>query len=189
MCQGGPRSTRNDRSQSRNNKQVNEVKEDKKKEEETADLGTLTGSWFLLNTMQQYPTLQDGLYEVKDELISELRYSKQAHVGAIKGYPNTHKICHHILDQFGNWTPGNVLPHSKVDIHIQLSKSAAKQFQLPMTAETRSTRVTPLVDTGAQMCVTDWQVAKRMGLTKSDLITPALSVSVADNSNLELIGA
>ena len=39
------------------------------------------------------------------------------------------------------------------------------------------------------MCVADWQVAKNMGLKKSDLLLPALSVSVADNSSLDLIGA
>ena len=39
------------------------------------------------------------------------------------------------------------------------------------------------------MCVVDWHIAKRLGLSKHDLFAPALSVSVADNSNLELIGA
>ena len=39
------------------------------------------------------------------------------------------------------------------------------------------------------MCVADWSVAKQMGLSKSDLMVPALSVSVADNTSLELIGA
>ena len=39
------------------------------------------------------------------------------------------------------------------------------------------------------MCVWDWEVAKNMGLSKQDLLAPALSVSVADNSSLELVGA
>ena len=39
------------------------------------------------------------------------------------------------------------------------------------------------------MCVADWQVAKNMGLKKSDLMVPALSVSVADNTSLILMGA
>ena len=39
------------------------------------------------------------------------------------------------------------------------------------------------------MCVADWSVATRMNISKSDLLTPALTVSVADNANLELMGA
>lgn len=39
------------------------------------------------------------------------------------------------------------------------------------------------------MCVADWQIARKLGLTKADLFAPALSISVADNLNLELIGA
>ena len=39
------------------------------------------------------------------------------------------------------------------------------------------------------MCVADWQVAQRMNLRKSDILAPALTVSVADNANLELMGA
>ena len=39
------------------------------------------------------------------------------------------------------------------------------------------------------MCVADWSIAKRLNLSRQDLLHPALTVSVADNSNLELIGA
>ena len=39
------------------------------------------------------------------------------------------------------------------------------------------------------MCVANWQVTKNMGLKRADLLVPALTVSVADNSSLELIGA
>ena len=39
------------------------------------------------------------------------------------------------------------------------------------------------------MCIADWQVAKNLGIKRSELLLPALSVSVADNSSLELIGA
>lgn len=35
----------------------------------------------------------------------------------------------------------------------------------------------------------DWSVAKWLGLTKDELLHPALTVSVADNANLELVGA
>ena len=39
------------------------------------------------------------------------------------------------------------------------------------------------------MCVSDWEVAKRLGLSKSDLLYPAMTVFVADNASLELVGA
>ena len=39
------------------------------------------------------------------------------------------------------------------------------------------------------MCVAEWDVAQRMKLKRSDLLTPALTISVADNASLKLMGA
>ena len=93
------------------------------------------------------------------------------------------------MDKFGSWKPSNVEPLGKLKLQVRISNSATKQLKLPVIKRATSTLVMALADTGAQMCVADWQVAKNMGLKKSDLMVPALSVSVADNSSLELMGA
>ena len=98
------------------------------------------------------------------------------------------KIRHHVLDKFGSWSPANVQPHGRLQLQVKPSLSAQKQLGLPKLTNT-STQVNALAETGAQMCVADRMVAKRMNLTKSDLLYLALSVSVADNASLELIGA
>ena len=81
------------------------------------------------------------------------------------------------------------MPHGKMDIQHQVSSTAPEQLNLPPVNSSVSTTVSALADTNAQMCVADWQIAKRLGLKKDDLFAPALSILVADNSSLELIGA
>ena len=39
------------------------------------------------------------------------------------------------------------------------------------------------------MCVADCTIAKQLNFAKQDLLHPALTVSVADNASLELVGA
>lgn len=97
-----------------------------------------------------------------------------------------------MLNQFGKWSLANVMPYGKMTIHLQVSSTAPKppkQLNLPPVHSMASTTVSVLADTGAQMCVADCQIAKRLGLKKDNLFVPALSISVADNSSLELIGA
>jgi hypothetical protein len=86
------------------------------------------------------------------------------------------------------WVPAAVQPHGMVKLNVQLSQSAQTQLNLPHV-KLSTTSVQALADSGAQMCVADWDVAARLNLTKADLLHPALKVSVADNSNLELVGA
>ena len=69
------------------------------------------------------------------------------------------------------------------------SQVAQSQLQIPPIWNIKSTIIEALADTGAEMCVADWAVAKQMNMSRSDLLTPALTVSVADNASLELIGA
>ena len=39
------------------------------------------------------------------------------------------------------------------------------------------------------MCVADYQLSKQMELSKHNMLTPALTISVDDNADLKLIGA
>ena len=110
-------------------------------------------------------------------------------LSALKSNPRVRKIRHHIADSFGNWRPSNIQPHGRLLLEAQVSNSAQQQLGIQSTPNSKPTSVEALADTGAQMCVADWSVAQRMNLTRSDLLTPALTVSVADNANLELIGA
>ena len=93
------------------------------------------------------------------------------------------------MDEFRAWRLGHVQPHGKFRLQLKVSDSATKQLNLTKIKGSKSTSVRALFDTGTQMCVSDWDVAKRMGLKKSDFWVPVLSVSVADNSSLGLMGA
>ena len=200
QCRGGPRVNREkstDKSKPSNNSKskdtkVNEVKE-KENVQDDADLGTLHGHWMLINGLQP----QQHNNEVSDEYSSELREAhpvspfpspKNPSLYALSKKDSVKKLRHHIMDEFGRWKPANVQPHGKLLVHLQVSHSAAEQLQLPVISANKTT-VHALADTGAQMCVADWSVARQMGMSKSDLMVPALSVSVADNSSLELLGA
>ena len=138
----------------------------------------------LLNGLQS-PNYSRLLYEVQDVFTSE---RSSASLWTISSKQVPRKIRHHILDQFGNWSPSHVQPNGRLNLNIKPLQSAQQQFDLPRLPDT-STKVIALADTGAQMSVADWEVAKRMNLRNLDLLLPALSVSVADNANLELIGA
>ena len=190
MCRGGPRQTRDKSVPKTKDKDKTKVSEVKEKEDEpntNAELVTMSGDWMLLNGLQSTPD-ESAFYEDSVEFSSVLQHKKpnSGHLGAISN--NVRKIRHHVMDEFGSWKPSNVQPHGKIKIRLKISKSATEQLQLKPVKST-STSALALADTGAQMCVADFNVAKRMGLSKSDLMIPALSVSVADNSSLELIGA
>ena len=77
----------------------------------------------------------------------------------------------------------------KHKLSVKPDPTAQQQLQLPPLDNTATTSVWALAGTGAQMCVANWEVAKNLNLSKADLLIPALSVSVADNSSLELVGA
>ena len=194
MCRGGPRQTR-DKSATPKDKstKVNEVKESNAKDKDTNDdeqpsLGSLTGSWMLLNGLSS-PNPEGHIYEDSDEFSSVLHLSQFSKLNTLTEKHSLRKIRHHMQDKFGAWKPSNVQPHGKLNLKVKLSKSAATQLNLPEIQHSSPTSVSALCDTGAQMCVADWEVAKRLGLAKSDLLIPALSVSVADNWSLELMGA
>ena len=173
MCRGGPRQTRNDRSKSKSKSNVNEVKSntaakpDEKSKDDAADLGTLTGSWFLLNGLQQ-PAEDADIYEDQDVFTSACLHKAQ--LRAING--NKRKIKHHVLNDFGQWKPSNVMPHGKLNINLRISQSAVQQLHLPPLHNVQHTTISALADTGAQMCVADWNIAKRLGLHKEDLFAP-----------------
>ena len=123
LCRGGPRDKRTDRSKSKSKPTVNEVKSDKKDEKDTkdtddADLGTLSGSWLLINGIHSSPTPGASIYEVQDEFMSGLRYRNKAQLNAVS-QSKVKKIKHHALDEFGKWNPSHVLPHGKVNVTQQ----------------------------------------------------------------------
>ena len=196
QCRGGPWNLRDESTEKPKNKdkKVNEVKEKEKESDDAADFDTMTGSWMLINGLQN-PASQRQSYKVSDEYSSEqletkpLSSSSRASLATLSKKDFVKKLHHHIKDEFGKWKPSNVQPHGKVNIQLEVAQSVSQQLNIPIIRNVKTTTVHALADTGAQMCVADWGVAKQMGLSKSNLMVPALSVSVADNSSLELIGA
>ena len=191
FCRGGPRESR-DKSKSRPTSKVNEVKaadsESKDNQNEEGKVGMLSGSWFLLNGLQD-PSPKGSLYEVSDVFTSGLHSGSPDPWGtpslAALSTKQPRRIRHHALNEFGKWQPSNVAPHGRVHLQVKPSQSAQQQLQLPSLPNSSVTTVEALADSGAQMCIADWSVASRLGLTKDELLLPALTVSIADNSNLE----
>ena len=73
QCRGGPRATCEDKPQPRSKTKVNEVKgtePEKDKEPADAQVGTLSGSWMLINGLQE-PVEGGSLYDVSDVFTSE----------------------------------------------------------------------------------------------------------------------
>ena len=90
------------------------------------------------------------------------------------------------MTEFGNWEPSHVEPHRRVAINVKVCNSAAKQLNLPVMKNKQPTKVSALADTCTQMCVSDWEIGKKMGLKRSEILTPALTISTADNSSLRV---
>ena len=132
------------------------------------DLGTLTGSWMLIRGKEA---------------------SQFSSLSVLKSKADNRKIRRHIYDNFGRWKPSNVEPHGILQLTMEACHTATSQQRLPKLKNTKPIKISALVDTGAQMCVCDYSLAKQMGLTKHNMLTPALTISVADNADLELIGA
>ena len=133
------------------------------------------------------------LYKVSDVFMCD--HVTSHHMGtspslaAIKASPQVKKIPHHIANQFGQWTPSNVQPHGRVKLTAAQSTSALQQLNLQPLNHCRQTEIQALADTGSHTCIADWSVVTRMNIKKADLLTPALTVYVADNANLELMGS
>ena len=87
------------------------------------------------------------------------------------------------------WTRGRVEPHGRVRLRLEVKKSGylAVQAEVPQGVKTRI--VSSPCDTGAQMCVTGTDVGRRMGLRKRDMVPAALMISVADNVEVQTVGA
>ena len=64
--------------------------------------------------------------------------------------------------QFREWVPSNVQPHGKVQLTLEVDNSAAKQLGIEPLHHCKPTMTSALADTGAQMCVADWQVGPRL---------------------------
>ena len=187
QCRGGPKTNRQDKDKQKTsdkkpaNSKVNEVKA--VEPEQDTELGTMSGSWFLLNGSQS-PNRE--LYEDMDKFSS---VHQEAQLAVIREGKSADKIQHHIINSFGKWQPGPVQPHGKLEVNLTICASAPEQLGLPRINNKSTIAVNALANTGAQMCVADWNVAVRMGIQKHELLQPALKISVADNSNLQLIGA
>ena len=138
-----------------------------------ADLSTLSVSWMLIQ----------GRQEQNDQELVYPNLSQLQEKQALK------KIRHHIFDSFGRWRPSNVEPHGLLQLTMESCHSATQQLRLLKIPGTKPVQVNALVDTGVQICVADYQLAKQMGLRKKNMLTPALTISVADNADLELIRA
>ena len=90
---------------------MNEVKADAEKEKDTAELGTLSGSWFLMNGKSP---VQDKIFKVPGVFTSgrvqDPNLDGSPSLAAISSSMSNNKIRHHISDAFGKWRPSHAWP-------------------------------------------------------------------------------
>ena len=92
-----------------------------------------------------------------------------------------------LCDANGRWHRSNGEPHASIGLELGVCESAYEHLKLKKPRRSGSTRVSAMVDTGAQMCVADVTLAGKLGLP--ELVTPAMNVTVADNAELRVVGA
>ena len=112
--------------------------------EHEADLGTLSGSWMLIRGRE-----------------SEVSKPYYPNFSQIKQKQAVRKIRHHIRDTFGKWKPSNVEPHGVLQLTMESCHAAMDQLKLPRIPKTKYVKIN--VDTGEQMCVADYELAKAGG--------------------------
>merc|ERR1712082_476840 len=80
-------------------------------------------------------------------------------------------------------------PHGRVRLRLEVEQSGYEAVKAEVPQAVKTTVVSGLCDTGAQMCVTGTDVGWRMGLRKRDMVPAALRISVADNVEVQTVGA
>ena len=159
MCRGGPRDKSRERPGSK--PKVSEIAGNSQPTTPTpdAELGGMAGSWLLIN----------------------------GNISTIKSQQGR-KVPHQVYQQ-GVWSNAKLEDHGRVRLHLQLCHGTAKEQGFREPRATRSTVVSGLADTGAQMCVAGMDVADKLGIRRQDLLKPQMRISVADNSGLTVAGA
>ena len=94
------------------------------------------------------------------------------------------RIPHQLRDRLGRWRAAHVEGHGRVRLRLGVCKEAYKSVGAAVPGSHRSTTVSALADTGAQMCVASMDVVRRMGLRLRDLVDVELRVNVAGNLGL-----
>ena len=89
------------------------------------------------------------------------------------------RVPHHYRDSLGRWTAGRVKPHGHVKLRVEVCKDAYTSLGRRCPCSEGYTVVSGLADTRAQMCVTRLETAAKLGIRRSEMIEPALKISVA----------
>ena len=113
--------------------------------------------------------------------------SPRAKVAGLRG--DQKPVVHHRCEELGRWSRGRVEPHGRIRLRLEVESSGYGAINADVPAGTKTTIVSGLCDTGAQMCVTGTDVGRRMGLRKRDMVPAALRISVADNVEVQTVGA
>ena len=102
-------------------------------------------------------------------------------LGGLKGGDRV--IQHQCCDRLGRWKPGRVEGHGRVRLRVGLCEEAYRTVGVVAPRSHRSTTVSALADTGAQMCVMGQEVLTRMGLRVLDLLSAAMKINVANDGS------
>ena len=109
-------------------------------------------------------------------------------VAGVTDSKGVQSVAHHHCDRLGRWRRGQVEPHGRVKVRLEVCSDAYGQVGATPPSCARSTTASGLADTGAQMCLAGRNVMSRMGLSEDDLLEPMVRVAVANDVMLPLLG-
>ena len=154
------------------NKKVGEVKE----AEEPATVNMVTEDFF------------GEFAEVNELSMTEEVELSPLMIATLGQKEGSRSVGHHNCDRYGRWRRGQVEPHGRVRLRMEICSGAYGQVDESVPGSLRSTTASCLADTGAQMCLAGPDVLTRMGISVSDLLTPVVRISVANNAGLKMLG-
>ena len=79
-------------------------------------------------------------------------------------------------------------PHGQVRLKVQVCQGAYSQVGKQAPSTNRVAVISAISDTGAQLCLGGRDVMAKLQLKESDLLRSSISVSVANNAGLRILG-
>ena len=102
--------------------------------------------------------------------------------------PPAIKLNHHIFSS-GEWRRARLLEHPTLDMSLSINKQDYKSFSRKSPVFKGPVGVQVKLDTCAQSCLWSLEDCLASGFKKEDLITVSLSLSAANKSSIDIVGA
>lgn len=119
-------------------------------QEQEENLGTLLGSWMLLNGQTPAELQAPGLPQTclrynSSSMLTGWGHESKVQLDAIN---SAQSVQHHMFDGV-KWCQKPVEPHGRLNLTVSVAEDAYSQLKLHEVKDSRSTPVSALADTGA----------------------------------------